>query len=644
MEGRAIIADFDDATGRLTVHVACQGVHLARSTLSTRLGLDPTMVRVVAEEVGGSFGLKMGNSREEIACAAVAVHLGRPLKWVEDRYENLAASGQAREESFDVEVAVGADRIILALKVRMLLDSGAYPGMGHVVSRTMQSVMPGPYRIEGLSFEETVAITNKASYVAYRGPWAAETFVRERLVDMIAAELGVEPLELRLRNVVDDGDPPPRLVTGRSLRGTTSRQSLERIGELVDVPAFRRRQAAARGEGRHLGLGMATFIEAAPGPRGGSPLGAEHIRAQLHRDGTVSVFTGQMPHGQGHQTTLAQIAADELGVAIDVVRIVVGDTDLVPTGFTGGSRSATFAGGASLTVARALRAQILDLAGHLLEASVDDLELIDGMVAVRGVPASAMSLRAIADAASEPGRIPAGLDASLDVSVVYDGGAGGWSGGTHCAEVEVDPETGLVTIHRYVVVEDCGVLINPSIVEGQVRGGVAQGIGAVLLEHSGLRQRRTVPRLELHGLPPAHDDGRPEDRDRAPRDDPARRRRQLPRRRRRRHGGCPGDALCNAIADAPTPFGAQVVEQHLPPGRDPRADRNDRAPSSSRGTVHANREHRPIGVAECTPTTFSRRRARGREPVGFRRQARARSGRGIGDRRGDRRRAAATRR
>ncbi len=238
----------------------------------------------------------------------------------------------------------------------------------------------------------------------------------------------------------------------------------------------------------------------------------------------------------------------------------------MPTGFTGGSRSATFAGGASLTVARALRAQILDLAGHLLEASVDDLELIDGMVAVRGVPASAMSLRAIADAASEPGRFPAGLDASLDVSAVFDGGAGGWSGGTHCAEVEVDPETGLVTIHRYVVVEDCGVLINPSIVEGQVRGGVAQGIGAVLLEHSAygndgqflassfmdylLPTMTDVPRIEIEHLETI-----PLDAD--------------VNFRGVGEGGmvvAPA-TLCNAIADALTPFGAQVVEQHLPPGR-----------------------------------------------------------------------------
>ncbi len=566
MEGRGIVATFDAATGRLTVHVACQGVHLVRTTLATRLGLQPEEIRIVAGDVGGSFGLKMGNSREEIACAAVAKRLGRPVKWIEDRYENLAASGQARDEIFDVEAAITADGVILGLKVRMLLDSGAYPGMGHSMSGTMQSVMPGPYRMEGLSFEETIAITNKASYMPYRGPWAGETFLRERLVDVIAAEIGVEPIEIRMRNVVDDGDPPARLVTGRSLAGVTARQALDRVAELVDIPAFRRHQAAARGQGRYLGIGMATYIEGAPGPRGDRPLGSENIRAQLEPDGTVSLFTGQTPHGQGHETTLAQIAADEFGVPFKDVRVVVGDTDVVPSGFTGGSRSATLAGGASLNVARALRARVLDIASHLLEADVADLEIIDRAVAVRGVPTSAVPLRAVAAAISEAGRLPANVDSSLEVALAYDGGAGGWSGGTHCAEVEVDPGTGTVKIHRYVVVEDCGVLINPSIVEGQVRGGVAQGIGSVLFEKSAygedgqflagtfmdylLPTTTDVPRIDIEHLETV-----PLDAD--------------VNFRGVGEGGmivAPA-TICNAIADALAPFDAQILEQHLPPWR-----------------------------------------------------------------------------
>ena len=266
MEGRGLVASFDPIEKELTVTAATQGVHMVRSTMAKCLGLELEQVRVLAGDIGGSFGLKFGASREEVAVAALSKELGRPVKWTEDRTENLAISGQAREESFDVEAAVTNEGDISALKVQMLLDSGAYPGMGGMVDTIMQSVMPGPYKMEGLSFGTKVAITNKASYVAYRGPWAAETFVRERMINLIAAELGMDPLAVRLRNVVTRGEPPERMINGRSLAGVTARESLERIAQVVDVEDFRRRQQAAQEEGRYLGLGMATYIEGAPGP------------------------------------------------------------------------------------------------------------------------------------------------------------------------------------------------------------------------------------------------------------------------------------------------------------------------------------------------------------------------------------------
>jgi carbon-monoxide dehydrogenase large subunit len=572
MECRGVVCSFDAESGDLTVYSATQGVHIARMGLATQLGMPLEKVRVLAGDIGGSFGLKLGAAREDIACAAASRQLGRPVRWIEDRSENLTASGQAREESFEVEAAVSKEGDLLGLRVKMIIDTGAYPGMGGMLPQMVQGMIPGPYKIGALSFESTATISNKASYVAYRGPWASETWVRERMIDLVAKELGMEPLEVRRRNVVTRGEPPLEMVTGRSLAGITSRESIERVAALIDLDGFRRRQAEARAEGRYLGLGLATYIEAAPGPRtpegGGGIMGPEQMRLRVEDDGTVTVFTSQMPHGQSHQTTLAQIAADEFGVPFDQVRVVVGDTDVVPMGFgTGGSRSATMAGGASLHGARALRAKVFEVAAHLFEASAEDMELSDGAVSVRGVPARALSLGEIAEAVRQPGRVPPELEGDLEVTAAFDGGEGGWSGGTHAAIVEVDVETGLVRIERYVVAEDCGALINPAVVEGQVRGGVAQGIGAVLLERSAydvdsgqflsgtfmdylLPTASEIPRIEIEHLETV-----PLDAD--------------VNFRGVGEGGMiiAPPTLCNAIEDALSPMGARVTEQHLPPSR-----------------------------------------------------------------------------
>jgi carbon-monoxide dehydrogenase large subunit len=534
-----------------------------------RLGMEHDKVRVLAGDIGGSFGLKIGASREELAVAAAARAVGRPVKWVEDRGENLSASGQAREESFDVKAAVSNDGDLLGLDMKVVIDTGSYPGMGTMVPGIMEAMLPGPYKLEALGFESTAVTTNKASYVAYRGPWASETFVRERVLDLIAKDLGLDPLELRLRNVAQRTDPPAMMITGRPLIGVTTKESLERVAQLVDVPAFRQRQADARAQGRYLGIGVATFIEAAPGPRSegapSGPMSMESMRLRLDEDGIVVLFTGQMPHGQSHQTTLAQIAADEFGVPFDQVRVVVGDTDVVPFGMTGGSRSATMTGGVALHGARQLKAKVLQFASHLMEASAADLQITDGNVWVRGDPASAIGVSEVARRAAA-GQFDDGVDADLAVEATFDGGEGGWSGGTHCAIVDVDIETGLVTVERYVVAEDCGALINPAIVEGQVRGGVAQGIGAVLLERSaydedGNFQSATfmdylmptatdVPRIEITHLQTV-----PLDAD--------------VNFRGVGEGGMivTPPTVVNAIEDALSPFGVRIYEQHLPPAR-----------------------------------------------------------------------------
>jgi aerobic carbon-monoxide dehydrogenase large subunit len=569
MEGRGCVASYDADTGALTIHAATQSVHVSKIAVAMRLGMEQDKVRALAGDIGGSFGLKIGASREELAVAAASRELGRPVKWVEDRTENLTASGQAREESFDVRAAVSSDGDLLGLDVKAVVDTGAYPGMGAMVPDIMEAMLPGPYKLAALGFESTAVTTNKATYVAYRGPWASETFVRERVLDLIARDLGLDPLEIRLRNAAPRTDPPASMVTGRPLVGVTTRESLERIAQLVDIPAFRRRQAEARARGRYLGIGVATFIEAAPGPRepGGpsGPMGLESMRLRLEEDGIVALFTGQMPHGQSHQTTLAQIAADEFGVPFEQVRVVVGDTDIVPFGLTGGSRSATMTGGVALHGARQLKAKVLDFASHLMEASAQDLVITDGYISVRGDPASAIAVGDVARQAAS-GDFDADVDAHLEVEAAFDGGEGGWSGGTHCAIVEVDVETGIVKVERYVVAEDCGALINPAIVEGQIRGGVAQGIGAVLLERSaydeyGNCQSATfmdylvptaceIPRIEIEHLETV-----PLDAD--------------VNFRGVGEGGMivAPPTLVSAIEDALSPFGVRIYEQHLPPAR-----------------------------------------------------------------------------
>src|SRR5580700_5635316 len=569
MEGRACVASYDTGLGVMTVYAATQSVHVTKIAVAMRLGMEQEKVRVLAGDIGGSFGLKIGASREELAAAAASRAVGRPVKWVEDRGENLTASGQAREESFDVRAAVSNDGDLLGLDVKMVIDTGSYPAMGAMVPATVEAMFPGPYKLAALGFESTGVTTNKACYVAYRGPWASETFVRERVLDLIATDLGLDPLEIRLRNVAPRTDPPASMITGRPLVGVTTKESLERLAQLVDFPAFRRRQAEARTRGRYLGIGVATFIEAAPGPRqpGGpsGPMGVESMRLRLEEDGIVALFTGQMPHGQSHQTTLAQIAADEFGVPFEQVRVVVGDTDVVPFGLTGGSRSATMTGGVALHGTRQLKAKVLDFAAHLMEVSAQDLVITDGNVWVRGDPESAIAVSEVAGRAAA-GQFGADVDAELEVEATYDGGQGGWSGGTHCAIVDVDVETGIVKVERYIAVEDCGALINPAVVEGQIRGGVAQGIGAVLLERSaydedGNCQSATfmdyllptacdVPRIEIEHLETV-----PLDAD--------------VNFRGVGEGGMivAPPTLVNAIEDALSPFGVRIYEQHLPPAR-----------------------------------------------------------------------------
>ncbi len=454
------------------------------------------------------------------------------------------------------------------------MDQGAYPAFpfsAAMYPMMVRTMMPGPYRLPALGFTTTVTASNKATYVAYRGPWAVETWVRERILDLAARDLGIGRDEIRLRNIIGPDELPTKMLTGPTLDVRMSaRTTLERLLEVADALAtsYGRRSRRRLREGRCVGLGFATFIEAAPGPPdfqesimpGGSGglLAGEPARSVLETDGTVSVYTQQMPHGQGHETTLAQVAADELGVPIEQVRVRYGDTSITPFGLsgTGGSRSAPMAGGAVTYSARALRDQVLDVAADLLEAPREDLMVDDGNVHVAGVPSISVTFADVA--AARPGE-------QLRSDFSFDGAEGGWAQATHVCWVEVDLETGRVHIDRYVAVEDCGELINPNVVDGQVSGGVVQGIGAVLYEKSFyddqanfqagtfmdylLPTAAEVPEIEIHHVETPTD--------------------IEIKYRGVGEGGmifAPA-ALTNAIEDALAHLGVRITEQHLPPAR-----------------------------------------------------------------------------
>jgi carbon-monoxide dehydrogenase large subunit len=576
METRGAVGDYDPSANELTYYASTQSPHMLRMQLASTIGHPMERLRVLAGDVGGGFGLKANVFREDFCVAIATKKLHRPVKWIEDRNEHLLASGHAREEMIEAEIAVRDDGTLLGIKAELTVDIGAYPSVpfasATVIPSTVQRALPGPYRVQGYRFSSSVVSTNKAVYVAYRGPWEIETWVRERLLNIVAQEIGMDPAEVRRKNLVS-GDSDDRTITGLSLAGVSSRQSLDRALELVDYHSFRKAQAAGRAEGRYLGIGFATFVEGAPGPpelRVGGPgvLGSERAKVSLQPDGHLVVITAQAPHGQSHETTLAQVAADEMGVPIEHVRIVHGDTRVTPFSLLGtsGSRAGAWASGAVIVATRKLRRRLLGIASEMLEVSAEDLEILDGVVAVKGVPGQGIPLAQIAMRTLLG--TPAGTSPHLEVDECFTGESltgSGWSGGTHVCTVDVDIATGQVRILRYLVVEDCGRVINPAVVEGQIRGGVAQGIGAVLYEHAAygddgnfraasfrdylLPTSTEIPKIEIHHLEtdPEAEFGF----------------------RGVGEGGmiAAPATLTNAIDDALQAFGARVCEQYLPPAK-----------------------------------------------------------------------------
>ncbi|MFD9666271.1 xanthine dehydrogenase family protein molybdopterin-binding subunit [Rhodococcus sp. NPDC059968] len=494
MEGRGGVATFDRGTGQLTYEASTQTTHTLRFVLAELINHPIHQIRVTANDIGGSFGLKFSVYREDVALCAAAKHLGAVLKWVEDRHENLTAAGGAREEQVNIEAAVTSNGTLLGLRVAVLLDHGAYPINlpSTLFPGLMRMCLPGPYRLPAYQFSHKIVATNKASYVSLRGPGAVETIVRERLLDKIAQEVGISPVEVRRRNMLTLDDQPTKMITNVTLENVTAAETFETLVERIDLDTIARDQEQARSEGRLIGFGLSTHINPEPGTPdfwagAGFPFCAEPARLRIEIDGKVTVFTPQVPHGQSHETTFAQLIGDELGVAFEDVRVVWGDTDATPFGMigTGASRAGTMASGAIVLASRELKRRILDIASAMLEANVDDLQIENGIVSVKGAPGASVPMAQIAMGCYlAPEQMPPGANTDLEYVASYDGENGGFSQASHACWVEIDQETGMVEIIRFLVVEDCGRVINPAVVDGQVIGGIAMGIGGMMYEHS----------------------------------------------------------------------------------------------------------------------------------------------------------------
>lgn len=478
MEGNAIavVPGGDPEGDELTVYVATQMPHGWRNQAAEMFGLDPARLRVVAPHVGGAFGGKAGVAPEHAVALAVARRLARPVKWVESRSENLVAMPHGRGQVQYTELGLRRDGTFVGLRCRVIGDAGAYAGFGGgLAGWTTKLMAQGPYRIPRIGYDVATVVTNTTPMGAFRGAGRPEAAAfLERLVDMAADELGLDPAEIRQRNFLGPDDFPHTTLMGATYDSGDYGAALDEALRLAGYDALRAEQEERRRRGDRLllGVGLAAYVEVTAGGNG-----QEWGSVEVHPDGTVTVKAGTSAHGQGHATSFAMLVADRLGVPLDAVRFIQSDTAVVPTGGgTGGSRSLQLGGSAVAGAAEGVLTAGRSLAAALLEASESDIVLTeDGRLGVAGVPARALSW---ADLALEGEKAGTPLAAEQDFA---QAGAT-FPFGTHVAVVEVDSETGLVRPVRHVAVDDCGRVLNPLLVEGQQHGGIAQGIGQALWE------------------------------------------------------------------------------------------------------------------------------------------------------------------
>ncbi|WP_136590916.1 xanthine dehydrogenase family protein molybdopterin-binding subunit [Salinigranum halophilum] len=517
MEPRAALADYDSHTEDLRIWMTSQNPHLHRMLLAgTSLGLPENKIQVIAPEVGGGFGSKIYHYPDEAVTAWCSMQLGSPVRWQATRSEGYLTDCHGRDHTTTAEMALDAEGSVLGMRVETHAGLGAHLSQFATAtpSYLYATILSGQYAIPAIHCRVVGAFTNTTPVDAYRGAGRAEgNYVVERLMDVAAAELGVDAADLRRRNLVPADAFPYETCVAVVYDSGDYERAMDHALDLVGYDDLRERQAELRDEGRYLGIGVANFVESAglspskaAGQLGAVAGGWESSIVRFDMSGTVTVLAGTADQGQGHRTTYAQIVARELGVPLDSVEVVEGDTDQIPQGMgTYGSRSAPVGGGSIALAARDVREKARTLAAHKLEASEDDLEFENGTFSVTGAPDRSIHIQEVAHEAYLGFDLPEGMDPGLEATQFYDPENFTFPFGTHVCVVEVDAETGEVAVERYVAVDDCGEVINPMIVEGQVHGGVAQGIGVALYEEGAYDDdgRLRTRRMDEYAVPAA---------------------------------------------------------------------------------------------------------------------------------------------
>jgi len=512
IETRGVLADYQPGEGQLTVWSSTQIPHLLRTQIASMLNFPETLVHVVAPEVGGGFGTKLNVYPEEAIVAYLAIQLGKPVKWSESRRENFQATIHGRDQIDDLEVAIKRDGTILGLRCRVIADLGAYYQLLTPLIPTLTGLMmTGCYKIPAARMEITGVFTNKMATDAYRGAGRPEaTYLIERVMDLVAAELKKDPVEVRRKNFPQPKDFPYATPTGLIYDSGDYQKALDMALKVADYKKLRQEQAKLRKEERYMGIGISTYVEiCGMGPSSAMPAGGwESATVRVEPTGRVSVMTGSSPHGQGQETTFAQMGADVLGIDPSQVQVVHGDTSVVPYGIgTFGSRATAVGGTAVYKSLQKVKEKLARIAAHIVGSDPERMVFANRKIFAKQSPKKSVAFGQAVSAAYVAKTLPAEMEPGLEATTFFEPTNFTYPFGTHICVVEIDAETGDVKLVRYVAVDDCGNVINPLLVEGQVQGGIVQSVGQALFEEAVYDEQGQLITGELmdYALPRASD-------------------------------------------------------------------------------------------------------------------------------------------